>query len=139
MQTSSDGAAGPTWLPRALYDCPTGTALVLTVLIALAIRLYLTLTNFCISGDGVAYLGMAREFAAGLPAQALASVFSPLYPWIVAGVHRLIPDWELAGSLVSAILGSAAVATVYLMTREAFARDDLAIGAAVLTAIHPQL
>jgi Dolichyl-phosphate-mannose-protein mannosyltransferase len=139
MQTSSDGAAGPTWLPRALYTCPPGTALALTILIALAIRLYLSLTNFCISGDGVAYLGMARAFAAGRPAEALASVFSPLYPWIIAAAHRLIPDWELAGSLVSAILGSAAVATVYLMTREAFERDDLAIGAAVLAAIHPEL
>jgi Dolichyl-phosphate-mannose-protein mannosyltransferase len=139
MQISSDRAASPPWLPRALSDCPRGTALALTTLIALAIRLYLSLTNFCISGDGIAYLGMAREFAAGAWAQALTSVFSPLYPWIVAIAHRLIPDWELAGSLVSTIFGSAAVATVYLMTREAFGRDDLAIGAAVLTAIHPDL
>ena len=139
MQTSSDGAASPRWLPRALNDCPQGTALALTILIALAIRLYLSLTSFCIAGDGVAYLAMAREFAAGAPAKALASVFSPLYPWIVAVAHRLIPDWELAGVLVSTILGSAAVATVYLMTREAFERDDLAIGAAVLVAIHPDL
>jgi dolichyl-phosphate-mannose-protein mannosyltransferase len=139
MQTSSDGAAGPPWLPRALNDCPRGTAIALTILIAFAIRLYLSLTSFCIAGDGVAYLGMAREFAAGAPAQALKSVFSPLYPWIVAVAHRLIPDWELAGSLVSTILGSAAVATIYLMTREAFDRDDLAIGAAVLAAIHPAL
>ena len=82
---------------------------------------------------------MARDFAANAPAKALASVFSPLYPWLVALAHRLIPDWELAGSLVSAILGTAAVATVYLMTREAFERDDLAIGAAVLVAIHPEM
>jgi len=139
MQTSSDGTASPRWLPRAVRDCPQGTALALTILIALAIRLYLSLTSFCIAGDGVAYLAMAREFAAGAPAKALASVFSPLYPWIVAFAHRLIPDWELAGSVVSAILGSAAVATVYLMTREAFDRDDLAIGAAALAAIHPGL
>jgi len=50
-----------------------------------------------------------------------------------------VPDWELAGDLVSALLGTAAVATVYLMTREAFARRDLAVGAATLTAIHPEL
>ncbi len=140
MQTSSDeGTASPTWLPRALSYGPTGTTLALTILAALAIRLYLSLTNYCISGDGVAYLAMAREFDAGASGQALASVFSPLYPWLVALAHRLIPDWELAGSVVSAILGSAAVGTIYLMTREAFARDDLAIGAAVLAAIHPEL
>jgi hypothetical protein len=139
MQNSSDDAASAPWLPRALNDCPRGTALALTILLALAIRLYLSLTNFCISGDGVAYLGMAREFASGASARALAAVFSPLYPWVIVLAHRLIPDWELAGSLVSAIFGSAAVATVYLMTREAFGRDDLALGAAVLTAIHPEL
>jgi len=105
----------------------------------LGVRLYLSLTSYCIAGDGVAYLAMARDFAAGAPDKALAAVFSPLYPWTIAAVHPLIPDWELAGNLVSAILGSAAVATVYLMTREAFARTDLAIGAAVLTAIHPDL
>jgi hypothetical protein len=139
MQTSSDGAASPQWLPRALVDCPQGTALALTVFFALGIRLYLSLTSYCIAGDGVGYLAMAREFAAGAPAKALAAVFSPLYPWIIAAIHPLIPDWELAGNLVSAILGSAAIATVYLMTREAFARADVAIGAAVLAAIHPDL
>ena len=36
-------------------------------------------------------------------------------------------------------MGTAAIVTVYLMTREAFARRDLALGAAVLTAIHPEL
>ena len=139
MRTSSDPAASPLWLPRALNHRPTGTVLGLTVLAALAIRLYLSLTSFCISGDGVAYIAMARDFAAGEPARALRSVFSPLYPWIVAGAHRLISNWELAGNLVSAILGSGAVATVYLMTREAFERDDLAIAAAVLAAIQPDM
>ena len=139
MGNSSEGTASPRWLPRALHVCPPAAALALTILLALAIRLYLSLTNFCIAGDGVAYLAMARDFAAGAPARALASVFSPLYPWMVAIAHRQIPDWELAGSVVSAVLGSAAVASVYLMTRAAFARDDIAIGAAVLTAIHPEL
>jgi hypothetical protein len=139
MHTPSDGTASPQWLPRALANCPQGTALALTIFIAVGIRLYLSLTSYCIAGDGVAYLAMAREFAAGEPAKALAAVFSPLYPWIIAAVHPLIPDWELAGNLVSAVLGSAAVATVYLMTREAFVRADLAIGAAILTAIHPDL
>src|SRR5579863_1895929 len=126
MGTPHEVTAGPRWLPRALEDCPRGTALALTVLVALAIRLYLSLTSYCIAGDGVAYLAMAREFAAVAPAQALASVFSPLYPLIIAAAHPLIHDWELAGSLISAVLGSAAVVTVYLMTRAAFERDDLA-------------
>jgi hypothetical protein len=139
MQNSSTDREASGWLPGALADCPEGAALALTVVFALAIRLYLSLTSYCIAGDGAAYLGMAQDFAAGAPAKALASVFSPLYPWIISVVHRLIPSWELAGNLVSAILGSAAVASVYLMTREAFERHDLAIGAAFLIAIHPEM
>jgi hypothetical protein len=139
MEILSEGTASPEWLPRALSNRPSGTALAITVLIALAIRLYLSLTSFCIAGDGVAYLRMARDFAGGASLKALASVFSPLYPLIVSGTHGFIPDWELAGSLVSAVLGSAAVATIYLMTRQAFQREDLAIGSAVLAAIQPEL
>jgi len=104
-----------------------------------AIRLYLSLSNYCISGDGVAYLGMARAFAARDWQAAFGSVFSPLYPGLIALAHRVIPDWELAGNFVSLLTGSGAIATVYLMTREAFARNDLALGAAGLTAIHPEL
>src|SRR5579863_484923 len=105
----------------------------------LAIRLYLSLTNFCISGDGAAYLGLAGDFARGEWKKPLGAIFSPLYPLLVAGLHRLVPDWELAGNLVSAIMGTGAIVSVYLMTRAAFARRDLALGAAALTAIHPDL
>ncbi len=139
MENLSCQAAESRWLPRTLNDCPEGTALALTVSCALVIRLYLSLTSYCIAGDGAAYLAMGKDFASGEPAKALASVFSPLYPWLISLVHRLIPDWEVAGSIVSAILGSATVASVYLMTREVFARFDLAIGAAILTAIQPEM
>jgi hypothetical protein len=139
MRNCSSCTGNPEGLPCALIDCPERTALALIVMLAFSIRLYLCLTSFCIAGDGVAYLAMAREFAAGDSAKALATVFSPLYPWFVAIVHRLIPDWELAGDAVSAILGSAAVVSVYWLTREVFERRDLALGAAVLVAIHPEM
>src|SRR5260370_38555069 len=82
---------------------------------------------------------MAREFAAGEPGKALDNVFSPLYPYVVSLAHSLVTDWEVAGNLVSALLGTAAIATVYYMTREVFERRDLAFGAAGLAAIHPEL
>ncbi len=111
--------------------------LLLVAGLALAIRLYLSLTNFCISGDGVGYLTMARQLASGDVVGALGAVFSPLYPLLIVAMHVVVPDWELAGNLVSALLGTAAVVSIYAMTREAFARSDLALGAAGLAAIHP--
>lgn len=139
MRNCSICTGNPEWLPSALVDCPERTALALIVTLAFSIRLYLSLTSYCIAGDGVAYLAMARAFAAGDPGSALASVFSPLYPWIVSLAHQVVPDWELAGNIVSAILGSAAVVSVYLMIREAFERRDLALGAGILVAIHPEM
>jgi hypothetical protein len=111
----------------------------LIVLCGFAIRIYLSLTSYCISGDGAAYIGMAREFAAGHWREPLGAVFSPLYPLLMAGMHCLVPDWEMAGDLLSALFGTGAILSIYLLMREVFGRLDLALGAAALTAIHPQL
>jgi hypothetical protein len=113
------------------------TALLAVVALALVIRLYLSLTSYCISGDGVAYLAMARNWADGNWHAALDAVYSPLYPALISLVHRSIAGWEMSGDLVSAILGTGAVVTTYLMTREAFGRA-LGLGAAVLMALHPE-
>jgi len=126
-------------LPRWLLGCPAKNALAALVAIGLAIRVYLSATSYCISGDGGAYIGMARDFAAGDPRKALTNVFSPLYPAIVALVHAVLPNWEAAGNLVSVVLGSAAIVTVFGMTRALFDRRDLALGAAALMAIHPDM
>lgn len=139
VEEPSQQSGGLSWLPHWFEDRPESAAVLLALGAALAIRLYLSLTSYCIAGDGVAYLGMANDFAAGEPAKALDNVFSPLYPWVVSLAHSFVPDWELAGNLVSALLGTASIATIYYLTREVFERRDLAIGAAALAAIHPGL
>jgi hypothetical protein len=105
--------------------------------VGLTIRLYLSLMSYCISGDGVAYLTMARHFALGEWRAGLAAVYSPLYPAFISVMHRWVTDWEIAGGLVSAVFGTAAIATTYLMTREAFG-NEVGLGAALLLAFHPQ-
>ena len=135
----SERGAAPRWLPASLERCSERNLLAIVTLAALAIRLYLTFTSYCISGDGVAYVGIARNLAAGNTAKALASVFPPLYPWLISIVHQVVPDWEIAGQLISSLLGAAAVVPVYYLVREVFGRRDLAAGAAILTAIHPDL
>lgn len=123
-----------------------GRLLAIIVAAAFVIRIYLALTNYCISGDGVSYVLMANEFAAGNWRAALGSVFSPLYPLMIAALKPVFGDVELTGELISVLMGTAAVGTIYLMTREAFCvgRDDagtgwIPIGAAGLSAIHPDL
>src|ERR1700761_5347374 len=78
-----------------------------------ALRLYLGLTSYCMSGDGVGYLRMAQEFGAGETRQALAGLFSPRYPALVALIHPLLPNWELAADLISVVAGTGAIFTIF--------------------------
>jgi len=133
-----NGTAACVWLGDSLRITERA-AVCITIAAAFAVRLYLGLTSFCISGDGAGYLGMARKLAAGEWTKGFDAVFSPLYPLLIAGAHRLIPNWEIAGNMVSVVMGTGAVAAVYLMFREVFGRRDLALGAAALAAIHPDL
>ncbi len=105
----------------------------------LAVRLYLAFTNFCISGDGVGYIRMARLFAAGKWWDALSGVPSPLYPWLIALTHRVISNWELAGELVSVAFGTAAVVAAWALMNEVYECEQLSLCAALLVAIHPRL
>ncbi len=124
---------------HAIDGWPERRIVAATVVAALAIRLYLVLTNFCISADGIEYLEMARDFAAGHWMRALGLALSPLYPWLISLASPFTNNLEMAGNLISALFGTAAVAILYYLMREAFGRRDIATGAAALAAIHPGL
>jgi 4-amino-4-deoxy-L-arabinose transferase-like glycosyltransferase len=132
---SADADRFTRWLSRYSEARVVGA---LTATAAL-IRLYLVLTNYCISADGVAYIAMARDFHAGHAQAALAWVFSPLYPRLIAITYRAIPNWELAGELLSTAFGTAGVVLLYYLMREVYGRRGVAAGAAALAAIHPAL
>src|ERR1700732_3584583 len=106
-QSYPDGSSGADrftrWLSRYSERRVVGTLAVA----AAVIRLYLVVTSYCISADGVAYIAMAREFHAGRIQNALAWVFSPLYPWLISITYRALPNWELVGELLSMAFGTA--------------------------------
>lgn len=138
-QRYPEGSAGADrltrWLSRYSERRVAGTLGIAAALI----RLYLVLTSYCISADGVAYIAMAREFHAGRTQSALAWVFSPLYPWLISIAYRAIPNWELDGELLSMAFGTVGVVLLYFLMREAYGRRGIAAGAAALAAIHPML
>jgi Dolichyl-phosphate-mannose-protein mannosyltransferase len=138
-QSYPEGSAGADRLTRWLSRYSERRVVGALVAVAALIRLYLVLTSYCISADGVAYIAMAREFHAGRAQSALAWVFSPLYPWLIAITYRAIPNWELAGELLSTALGTAGVVLLYYLMREVYGRRGVAAGAAALAAIHPAL
>ncbi len=139
MEQSHDSAATGAPIPARILGWSDAALLAVVTAVALAIRVYLSLTSYCISGDGVSYVLMARDFAEGRSSHALASVFPPLYPYLTMLAHTLVRDWELAGDLVSSGLGALTCIAIFYLVREQLKRRDLAIGAAALTAIHPGL
>jgi Dolichyl-phosphate-mannose-protein mannosyltransferase len=138
-QSYPEGSAGADRLTRWLSRYSERRVIGALAAAAGLIRLYLVLTTFCISADGVAYIAMAREFHAGRVHSALAWVFSPLYPWLISITYRAIPNWQLAGELLSMAFGTAGVVLLYYLMREVYGRRGVAAGAAALAAIHPML
>ncbi len=136
LATRYEGAVTPRVRRLSLFE---KHGLALAICTGFIIRLYLSLTNYCISGDGAAYIRMAQDYYAGAWRKPLGGVFSPLYPLFIAGAHAFGLNWELSGNLVSALAGTGAIATIYLLMHEVFAQERIALGAAALTAIHPGL
>src|SRR5260370_14185276 len=101
------------------------------------IRLYLVTTSYCVSADGVAYIAMAREFYAGRAQSALAWVFSPLYPWLIAITYHAIPNWELAGELLSMVFGTAGAAVLFSLLLLGLCVRPLAAGRGALGRRRP--
>jgi hypothetical protein len=50
-----------------------------------------------------------------------------------------LPNWELTGELLSAVLGTAGVVLLYYLMREVYERRGVSAGAAAVAAIHPML
>ncbi len=106
------------------------------VLVAVAVRVVRWLGLAVMFNDGPVFLALAQAIEAGLPDQALAHPFHPLYSGLVALVHGPVASWEAAAVGVSILCGSLAVVALYGFVRELHGRPPAAI-AALLLAVHP--
>lgn len=110
-------------------------ALAITV-VAFVLRFLVAEFIPVIDADGVAYVGIARQFrATGSPFDPL---FHPLYPLCIALAKPLAADWEAAGRLVSALFGALLILPSFALTRAILGRRA-AILSAMLIAVHPGL
>ena len=114
--------------PLNVKDC---LLMVFLVVAALAIRLYFHQFYRVISADGIAYVGIAEDFITG-KGLAKATHYPPFYPILVGIASRVFKDFELAGRVVSMVMGSLIVIPVYLLGKE-FYRRKTGLIAAILT------
>src|SRR5262249_36802594 len=104
--------------------------------LALAIRVLVAEFLPVIQPDGVVYLAVAKQFqATGSPFDPL---FHPVYPILIALAQPLVGDWEMAGRLVSAILGALVIVPAYALARGIVGRQA-ALLSCVFIAVHPRL
>jgi len=113
------------------------------VLLAACLRIYWLATQpVVISNEGAEYARIAENLVKGIGYVGTMGgpqlIFPPLYPILIAALHFLVGDFELAGRLVSLILGTCLVIPAYGIANLLYGRRVAMIGA-LLVACHPIL
>jgi len=98
-------------------------------LLAIGFRLFLMRYRFAVTFDEVNYLKLAASGDVHGFSKVLHPYWSPLYPFVVALFSKLVPNFELAGRLVSILCGSFILIPVFLFTRTWFGRRVAYYGA----------
>jgi 4-amino-4-deoxy-L-arabinose transferase-like glycosyltransferase len=96
-----------------------------------------------ISQEGAEYASIARSLLegkgyVGIGQEGPNLFFPPLFPFLIEGITFLTNDVELSGRIVNVCMGSILVFPVYLIARQMY-NEKLALGAALLIALHPFL
>lgn len=95
-----------------------------------------------IDGQGAEYARMAQNLLSGVGLRGITDgrefIFPPMFPFFISAVTLLTGDAEIAGRIISVVLGSAIVVPVYLIAKHMYGRR-IAVGAAALAAVHPFL
>lgn len=117
---------------------PARNLLGMALLLALAIRLYLLWQYYCISPDGVHYIGAAQDFFHGRFMAGLSSFYPPAYPFFIASLYFLIGDWELSGQIWSLLSGVLLLVPLYALLKSMYG-EKVALTACFLVAIGPYL
>jgi hypothetical protein len=113
--------------------------LALLLLVSLLLSIYLFSRTYVISLDGAfQYIPLAKDFASGFFQKALNHNQQPLYSFIIALLSRWVPDFELAGKLVSSFFGILIIFPVYFLGKRIF-DERIAFLSSLLLAIHPYI
>ena len=107
-------------------------------LTALSVRLYMVFSANILTPDGVSYIETAKMIVSGNFQKISTFSFFNLYPFLIVAFQKIFNDWEIAGKLVSAILGSLAVVPFFLLIRELIG-NRVAIMASLFFIISPRL
>jgi hypothetical protein len=103
-----------------------------------AVRFYLVYFSNVITPDGILYIKTAKLIELGESKKLMEFTFIHLYPFLVLLVHKIIPDWELAGRMTSVLMGSLTVIPFFLLIKGMF-NIRIATVSSFFYAISPRL
>ena len=114
------------------------------LLVALTVRVVAVVSfTGAIDPEGSEYARIAENLTAGHGYYGIATpgkqlMFPPLFPFMIAATSLVTRQAELAGRLVSVVMGTLLVVPVFLMARHLYHRATAYV-AAWLIAVHPYL
>ena len=104
--------------------------------VALGLRIVLIHYRFAIKFDEVNYLKLAASGSLKGLSHVLHPYWSPFYPLVVALFSKILPNFELAGRMVSVLCGSLVLVPVYLFAKTYLGRRT-AVYSVILLGLHP--
>ncbi|MBI5578641.1 MAG: glycosyltransferase family 39 protein [Deltaproteobacteria bacterium] len=110
---------------RELTQIPESSralSLLLTFSAILMGALFIVRWNADLNFDGEIYIAAARKFGVGMYREGLAIYPMPLFPYLISLIHKIIPNWVLAGRLISYFSMTLTVIPLYLLGKDLFNR-----------------
>lgn len=114
------------------------TSLMIIIAAALLVRLFFLKFEYAAGWDEINYLKLGASGAIHGIGQVLHPYWSPLYPFAIAVMGKICPDYELAGRLVSIFFGTLLIVPIYFFSLKNFNRRTAIINA-LLIAFFPAL
>ena len=84
--------------------------------------LFIVRWNADLNFDGEIYIAAARKYAAGMYREGLVIYPMPLYPYLISLMHKIMPNWVLAGRLISYFSMTLTVIPLFLLSKDLFNR-----------------
>ena len=106
-------------------------------LVSFALRLLVLYQPQIVSNDSLFYVMLAKSVASGNYEAIGNFTFFSIHPFLIALCQKIIPDWEMAGRMVSLLCGTFAVIPLFLLFSMAFDKRTAFI-AGLLYAFGPR-
>ncbi|MEA3465307.1 MAG: glycosyltransferase family 39 protein [Thermodesulfobacteriota bacterium] len=109
---------------------------VVVVILSLLLKIAFLLQNEVVNPDGALYIAAAEKYAHGLFAEGARYYLMPFYPMLLAAIHLLVPNWIIAGQLLTVVPLVLVLWPLYVLTRRLF-DEQSALWATLLFALLP--